>query len=448
MSYGGARGSIVLMSRSDIDETVRDMWSTRPRRRKDDRKIAGVAAAIGRRYGIDPVLVRVAFVVTTIFGGIGIALYLLGWLLLPEDGDEVSSIEALLGQGQSSMSKPLTIVLAVALIPASSGLFTGHVSALLSLAAVAAGVYLLHRHRAGTQPAATGVGPFDTGFNASLGAPPDAAAGGTAHASTATAPTAASTSGTAPADTPAEGADRTTPPAWDPLGAAPFAWDLPEPSPAGPEATPEPPARRRRSAVTPVTLALALMVGGAAAIVALTTNAFGPAEVAAVTLAVVGVGLIVGSLVRGGRGLIAVAIPLALATYALSMAPVSHFGPQYGVGDRTERAATAKEVDPTYRLSAGDFTLDLRDLRLDAGENPQTSVQLGVGDLKVLLPPNLDVQVHCEANVGDVDCLGDHQEGKNPMVDEQDFGADGPAGGTLVLNASVGAGQIQVTREN
>src|SRR5215211_6236663 len=136
------------MSRSDIDDTVREMWSTRPHRRKDDRKIAGVAAAIGRRYQIDPVLVRVMLVVTTIFGGVGIMLYLLGWLLLPEEGDEVSGAEALIGQGRSSMSKPLAIVLALALIPASSGLFTGKLSAVLSLAAVGAALFLLHRHRA------------------------------------------------------------------------------------------------------------------------------------------------------------------------------------------------------------------------------------------------------------------------------------------------------------
>nr|HPK66493.1 S-layer homology domain-containing protein [Thermoanaerobaculia bacterium] len=52
-----------------------------------------------------------------------------------------------------------------------------------------------------------------------------------------------------------------TPPAWDPLGAAPFAWDLPEPSPVP---APAPP---RRSRVTPVTLAVALLAGGVAALV-------------------------------------------------------------------------------------------------------------------------------------------------------------------------------------
>ena len=67
-----------------------DWWSRRPRRSGSDRKIAGVAGGVGRAFGVDPVLIRVAFVVLTIFAGFGLTLYVLGWLLLPADGDEVS----------------------------------------------------------------------------------------------------------------------------------------------------------------------------------------------------------------------------------------------------------------------------------------------------------------------------------------------------------------------
>jgi signal transduction histidine kinase len=45
--------------------------------------IGGVCAGIARRYGIDPALVRLAFVVATAAGGFGIALYALGWLVIP-----------------------------------------------------------------------------------------------------------------------------------------------------------------------------------------------------------------------------------------------------------------------------------------------------------------------------------------------------------------------------
>lgn len=424
------------MRRYDIDDTVRDMWSTRPHRSRNDRKIAGVAAAIGRRYGIDPLLVRVVFIVTTVFGGgIGIALYLLGWLLLPAEGDEVSAAEALIGNGRSSMSKLLTIVLAIALIPATSGLWDQfHFSAVLSLAAVAAAVFLLHKHR-GVQPAVGSPsvsGTFDTVTATGAGAGAQDSVD-SAGSSTAVPPTSAETTG------------RTTPPAWDPLGAAPFAWDLPDPDPPSP-AQPAPPARRRRSVVTPVTLALALMIGGATAIVAMTNSGVGAAEVVAVTLGVIGAGLVVGSLVRGGRGLIAVAVPLGLATYAMAVLPTADFA-QHGFGDRHWTARTVADVQPTYRLGAGDATLDLRELTLADGDVVHTTVTLGLGDLKVQLPPNADVTVHCEARVGDIECLGGGNQGPTSVVDRTDYGEDGQRkGGTIVLNTSVGAGDIKVSR--
>lgn len=438
------------MSRSDIDETVRDIWSTRPHRRRDDRKIAGVAAAIARRYRIDPILVRVAFVVSTVFGGIGIMLYLLGWLLLRQEGDETSAAESLIGHGRSSMSKPLTIVLALALIPASSGLFTAKVSALFSLAAVAAAVYLLHKHR-GATPGADA--PVDAVTDAITPMPPTAGYGTAAgqpttagHASagqtTATGQTTAAGQPAGAGQGTAPGAGETTPPAWDPLGVAPFAWDLPEPAPTPP---PPPPPKRRRSAVTPITLALALMVAGAGSLVALSSSSIGAPEVAAATLAVIGAGLLVGSFTRGGRGLIAVAIPLAIATYVMSLVPADHFGPN-GVGSRTWVVNGIGELQPTYRHSIGDATLDLRGLTLQDTDVVTTTVQLGLGDLNVLLPPNANVEVHCEAGLGEVNCLGGHASGHDPVQERLDLGADGERGGKIVLNASVGTGDLAVDR--
>lgn len=60
----------------------------RPRavRPREGRRVAGVAAAIGAAAGIDPNLVRIAFVVLALAGGAGIALYAAGWLVLPSEG--------------------------------------------------------------------------------------------------------------------------------------------------------------------------------------------------------------------------------------------------------------------------------------------------------------------------------------------------------------------------
>jgi signal transduction histidine kinase len=59
--------------------------AARPRleRSRSDRVIAGVAAGIGHHLGIEPIVVRVAFVVLTLAAGFGLVVYLLAWLLAP-----------------------------------------------------------------------------------------------------------------------------------------------------------------------------------------------------------------------------------------------------------------------------------------------------------------------------------------------------------------------------
>ena len=52
-------------------------------RRTDNKVIAGVASGIADALGIQPILVRIAFVVLIAAGGLGVWLYVLGWLLLP-----------------------------------------------------------------------------------------------------------------------------------------------------------------------------------------------------------------------------------------------------------------------------------------------------------------------------------------------------------------------------
>jgi phage shock protein PspC (stress-responsive transcriptional regulator) len=50
-----------------------------------DRKIAGVAGGLARHLDIDPVILRVGFVVLVFFGGAGLIAYGACWLLIPED---------------------------------------------------------------------------------------------------------------------------------------------------------------------------------------------------------------------------------------------------------------------------------------------------------------------------------------------------------------------------
>ncbi|MFD3748094.1 PspC domain-containing protein [Nocardia sp. NPDC058633] len=108
------------MSRTSFADQVHQMWHTRPVRLPRQGPIAGVAAGFGLRYGVDPVLLRVAFVVSTIFGGAGILLYLLAWLVLSSAGNEVSAAQALTSHERGSHSQTKTIVLIVALAIAVS----------------------------------------------------------------------------------------------------------------------------------------------------------------------------------------------------------------------------------------------------------------------------------------------------------------------------------------
>ena len=64
---------------------------TRPLYRPvQDRMLAGVASGMARYFGIDVLLVRIAIVVLVFVGGIGLALYLAGWVLIPEEGTDQS----------------------------------------------------------------------------------------------------------------------------------------------------------------------------------------------------------------------------------------------------------------------------------------------------------------------------------------------------------------------
>ena len=66
------------------------------RRPIHDRMLAGVASGIADYLGVDETLVRIAIVVATFFGGAGIAVYLAGWLLIPEEGSDQSIASELL----------------------------------------------------------------------------------------------------------------------------------------------------------------------------------------------------------------------------------------------------------------------------------------------------------------------------------------------------------------
>jgi phage shock protein C len=61
-------------------------------RSRDDRVIAGVCGGLARYLGIDAVLVRIAALLLIFAGGVGIVLYVIGWIAIPEERPAVDGV--------------------------------------------------------------------------------------------------------------------------------------------------------------------------------------------------------------------------------------------------------------------------------------------------------------------------------------------------------------------
>ncbi|GAB4308296.1 MAG: PspC domain-containing protein [Candidatus Bipolaricaulota bacterium] len=56
-------------------------------RSRKDLLLGGVCGGIAEYLGVDPTLVRVVFVVLAVASGIGVLIYFLLWLLIPQEGE-------------------------------------------------------------------------------------------------------------------------------------------------------------------------------------------------------------------------------------------------------------------------------------------------------------------------------------------------------------------------
>lgn len=397
-------------STQDLQSDLREMWRTRPVRTPDDKKIAGVCGGIGRRYGVDPVLPRIAFVVAAFWGGAGVFLYALSWLLMRSAGDQVSMGESLFGKGRSSGSKGLAVVLIVVAVIAAptfggSGetFFVG--AGVVMALALLAGWYGLHK-RTPTPPA--GWAEVSAVRPAPRGEP-------------------------GAADDPAAPYGHRPPPSWDPLGAAPFAWDLPEP---GAAPAPEEPARPK-SRLTKITLGLAIIA--VAVSIALARFAgitwLTATTIAAIALAVVAAGLLVGAVTRRGHGLLVVAGPLA--GFVLLSSLVHPYIPEGGwgnAGDRFQSVTSPAQLDTPLVHQVGSVKVDMTHLRLDRDRT--YSITNDVGEVQVTIPESLPVRVTCSTDVGTARC----PEGL-------DLGHGAPADSpVLTLDVRTDVGDVTVAR--
>ncbi|MFT4124742.1 MAG: PspC domain-containing protein [Gordonia sp. (in: high G+C Gram-positive bacteria)] len=466
------------METTGLRPRLEDMWATRPVRPSVPRTAAGVCVGIADRYRVDPILVKVAFVVATIFGGSGLLVYLAAWIAFPSGAPAPNQHEI----GRRHHGGPSILLLMVVIVVVISALGSHDAwngGSALGVILLLIAWWLLYQRTpeapAGTGvvrlsscptvptrapvawsplpdnltmpgvppvvPADTPVAPTkDVGLTKDVGAASDVVSA--PPPPPASPPPASPPPASPPPASPPPASDplETTPPAWDPLGTARFAWDLPEPG------TPElpAPARDRRSPLTVVVLGMTVIVGGlGAALNRVGVGWFTVSHTASLMLAVVGAGLITGAFLRRGTrrpatGLIPVAFLLGAVVVASTVAAHWDSGvgvgvPSGGVGERRWQPPTENDIHPEYSLGMGTAELDLR--AIDLTHDRTVTVTNGVGEVHVRLPANMDVRTECSVGLGDYTC-----------PDGLDGGPDGVGGPVLTITAHTGMGTVAVTR--
>lgn len=61
------------------------MATTTLSRPTDNKWIAGVCAGLGNRFGIDPNLIRLAFVISCLLPGPQFIIYIVLWIIMPKE---------------------------------------------------------------------------------------------------------------------------------------------------------------------------------------------------------------------------------------------------------------------------------------------------------------------------------------------------------------------------
>jgi len=64
-------------------------------RSRSEKMIAGVSGGLGEYFDVDPVLIRLLFVVTAFISGAGILAYIILWIVVPLEGDDASRMDGL-----------------------------------------------------------------------------------------------------------------------------------------------------------------------------------------------------------------------------------------------------------------------------------------------------------------------------------------------------------------
>jgi len=445
---------------------------------------AGVAAGVARRIDLAPWLVRLAFIIASLFGGIGLLLYVAGWVLIPADGEDDALLERWIRDGdRTNWAGVVLIGIAAVTLLGSVRFLDGEV--VFAVALLVVGI-LLYRGTFDDRTPADRDSDGDTG-----GGEPEAGTSGeeaglagliAESGTTAEAPSVAvdlharderdlaSPSVGEPskeADTSDE-ADPAGPADDDRLqesddeailaaaGMAPPLDDSPatasavardrDPMAGLPPEAPTParvptPARppTPRSILGRVTIAAVMIVLGALAVLDNWFASLGATEYLAAAVLVIGAGLLVGA--WWGRARVTILLGLFLLAL-MQMTAWFEVPLTGGIGDPVYTIESVEDLGGEYRLLAGELTIDLRQLRFVGEQRIEASV--AAGHLVVRLPEDTNIDVRASAVGGDLNVLGLHESGADTSVRRQISVDD--AGGTLILDLEVGFGQIDADR--
>ncbi|MBO0845685.1 MAG: PspC domain-containing protein [Nocardioides sp.] len=419
-------------------DDIRDL--ARIRRSRSDRRVAGVAGGLGRHLDVDPVILRVAFVVLTFFAGVGLLLYVALWLLLPEDGSDWATIKL----DRRSRTVALVIVGAIALLLLVSNGWWGHpgpVYLVLVVAAIVVLVTQLPRRGERHQVPPPGAPPY--------AAPPP---GQPAEAQ----PTDGQPTDGQPAEgQPVEGQAGEAPtvertateptlvePLPDPTAPYTTAGYYPPPSSSVPE-QPRPVNPRKKGPIlfwfAIATIAVAL---GGLGIADLAGAHIAPSAYPATVLGLSAAFLLVGSFWGRAGGLILVGL-LAWPAMAITTAI-----DKWDVNRTVDTPLTSTDVNSSYRMDNGELVVDLGQVADPQALDGRTIHVTGdIGHLDIRTPDGVNVVAHLDINgPGGISAYGRDEGGISHTMDTQYVARAGAP--TLTIDAQLDIGAIDLHTES
>lgn len=154
-------------------------------------------------------------------------------------------------------------------------------------------------------------------------------------------------------------------------------------------------------------------------------------------LAVVGIGMLVGSWWGRARWLI---IPALLLTPAVLVGSLVNVPFRGGFGDRLFMPRGSASTDVTHNLIAGKLRLDLTRLPSD-GPPARFTATIVAGELDVIVPRGTHVAVNARVGAGSMELFRIYADG----VSVERRLSKGPQGGRdIQLNLAVSFGRIQI----